>query len=587
MDELYNELIEELNRKIHSAKKKYTEKLNIRLAYLKISDLYNQFQIQLRNSEELSKYPEVNFDSSDFEKWKNAFDIVGINITDAEMIGLFTSFKKMNYFNSADEKMIPVIRELVDYKNSYNYIKSFFESFQIPIENFIVNKSVSEASVMEEAKYLEQLTSTREMLGEHGFTETMSKEKLEKIFSTIDKMLYVTEKTPNRLADQYKLLIVYKALLQDKALHKVSVKRIDKPIEEIKEKTIEEEQQEAKIVVEKDPEVEEEKFTIDDYIAMLPIDFYDEESKNNFFNAFEEILNDKGKLDEMLSFAREFCKKQEVEMKKYKLPIDNYHDRKELLTKMFNTEDLGNYDGNYDDFKTALLVMQELSELSDNSEDDTLSILSLLAILYDKDLIDLNDGINYVNEDEEKQVEVLEEVVEEAFNPFTKPIFILDPDVFENSVSSTNMELRDRKKIASIMRDLIEDTNLGSRHPYSDRLATSAAVLKKYGVMVAKKGGKTRTYFAPIKNDNNEVVANIVILPCVTSKDKKYHTNEEVDTARMLENNSARFNKLKEMILHDVDSPLLDKEKEIANKLIKKLTGGISKDKTHEGGVIR
>lgn len=576
MEDLYNDLIEELGRRIRIRKKDYLERVERREIAARIQTILDNHSRGV--------YPEIGIDTDAAEAFKQILGRARVQISEEDYDTLLTAFKKMNYYNKADKEIFPIISKRADYINTLSIIDTFFSTYSNILSYYSLKITVPESDLLARAKDIERFVYARKLLGENGFTEVMSKEKIDKLFAAIDAI-------DNDRVDQYKTLILYRALIQDKALHKVSVKRADKPIEDMTAKTIEEEQVEAHVIDEVKPVESDEDFTIDDLSEMLFLDFQDENTKKEFFDAFDKLINDKTKLNEMLDVAKEFCNEQMELMKKYNLAIDTYDERQKTVHEYFNSDAYKNEFGDsFIYFKNALWIMQELSELNEDINldgEDKLSILSIFASLYAVDRVELKDGLKFVDDEDDDFVEVLEDddlVQENREN--TKKIYFLDPDVFESAVSGANMDLRDRKKIATIMNDLIDDTNLGSRHPYGGNTTESAATLKEFGAWVAKKGGKTRAYFSPIKNSDNEIVANIVILPCVTSKDHKKLTNEEIDAARLLQNNRDRFNELKSIILQDINSPLLDGENAVTDRLLGELNNKLSKSKS-EGGVKR
>jgi hypothetical protein len=310
-------------------------------------------------------------------------------------------------------------------------------------------------------------------------------------------------------------------------------------------------------------------------------------------------------MDRMFTIIRDFCNDQIRELEQMNLGynLDNYDDRSKVLSEYFKGNESILFGDKFIYYKNALLMMQDLEDLSkgkdlttnslantiDISSEDKYTLLTLFGSLYTIERLERNKENEMVYEDEEIETledETLEDETIDLDSLNNKKLYILDPDIFSDLVDSSSMDLKDRKKIASIINGLLEGEKTKVGHPYAGFMDNSSAVLKEYGVWVTKKGGKTRMYYAPIKNSNNEEIADIIVLPYVTSKDRKHITNEQVDSANILVKNKDRFMKLKESIIHNIDSPLLEEENNRTRELLKNLNDKISKNKV-SGGAVR
>ncbi len=600
VNEVYQEIIEEFRRCIRKSRKAYDEKLSKREE--------SSFLSTILDGHKQKNYPEIEAYSKDYETFKRVLLKTNINVSDKYILTVIDAFKTMNYFNKAEKEILSRLMTTTHYTQTDMIINRFYDSFSNYFNSYIQKTWVSKSEVLEEASYIEKLLESLSFLGQESFTEIMDEAKIEKVFSGIDALQLGEER-----ASEYKAIILYKALLQDKALHndkelyKVYDKGTDSVID-ILPPTIEigeEDLEDTKIIDEKITLEKEEKFNNDDLIDLLDLKLDDEENKKRFFDSFDLIINDKERMDRMFTIIRDFCNEQKVELEKMGLGynLDNYDDRSKVLSDYFKGNESILFGDKFLYYKNALLMMQDLDDLSNGKDlttktlansiditgEDKYTLLTLFGSLYMIERLEREKENEMGYDDEEIETledESLEDETIDLDSLNNKKIFILDSDIFKDIVDSSNMDLKDRKKVASMINGLLEDEQSKIGHPYAGFMDNSSAVLKEYGVWVTKKGGKTRTYYAPIKNSNNEVVADIVVLPYVTSKDHKHITNEQVDAANILIKNRDRFMRLKESIIHNVDSPLLEDENNKTRELLKNLNDSISKNKTN-GGAVR
>ena len=596
----YQEIIEEFRSRIRKSRKSYDEKLLMREEASFISTLLEDFNKK--------QYPDIHFDSRDYEILKRVLLNNNSNITDDYIVTVLESFRAMNYYNTAEKELLSRLMVTSYYTRTNEVINSFLEDYSNYFNFFVQKKWVSKNELLEDASYIEKLLESLSFLGQEGFTEIMDDDKITKVFNGID-ILQLDED----IANKYKTIILYKALQQDKALrndkelYKVYVKGKDNPIN-VLPSTIEieeEELEDTKIINEKIILEEDETFDNDDLIDLLDLKIEDEEDKKKFFDSFDLIINDRDRMDRMFTIIRDFCNDQIRELEQMNLGynLDNYDDRSKVLSEYFKGNESILFGDKFIYYKNALLMMQDLEDLSkgkdlttntlantiDISSEDKYTLLTLFGSLYMIERLERNKENEMVYEDEEIETledETLEDETVDLDSLNNKKLYILDPDIFSDLVDSSNMDLKDRKKIASIINGLLEGEKTKVGHPYAGFMDNSSAVLKEYGVWVTKKGGKTRMYYAPIKNSNNEEIADIIVLPYVTSKDRKHITNEQVDSANILVKNKDRFMKLKESIIHNIDSPLLEEENNRTRELLKNLNDKISKNKV-SGGAVR
>lgn len=563
-EQLYQELIIEFDKKILSRKKMFDEKLKAKESKKILNSLIKSYNNK-------NNYPDIEENSEDAEKLKNALTSAKIQISSEEYSLLLKTFKKMNYYAAAIETT-PMIKEMTDYKKTEVIISEFFKS-GIPMMNrFIIKKSqITESESVDEAKYIEQMISVRTLLGTEGFTEVMDQEKLAKIFRVIDNF-------DIPIGIDYKLAVITKALEQDYNLQKLSVRRISKPIEEAITKTIEEEQKEEHLVVEKE---EVEVFSNDDLADVLDLKLEDED-KNTFFNYFDNIFNNKSKLKEMLNFANEYWKEISIKITEIGLDVSDYQNRKTALMNYFNKDQENILGDDYLTFKNAINIKQCLDEIEKNNDIDKLSALSIFSDLYKSNLIYIeNDEIAFYNDNIEELEELEEEadLNEEDLKINKKlPLLFLDPEGFIKETSPQKMGKEHRKKIYEILKSLMEGEYTGVKHLYHGYSGRSATILNKNNVNVAKKGGKTRCYYTPVKNSENEIVANILILPAVTSKESK-RINEERDAANMILNNQAEYDRLRNVIQSDNGGMIIIEQEEIADKITNEMAENLRSEK--------
>lgn len=572
IEKTYSEFIVELDRQINNVRRNYRAKIEQR-ALVKILNT-------LRDQHMQGIYPNIEPNSKEANRLKKAFAMANAVVSEEEFEHLILCFQKQNYFKEAMQEL-PMISELDAYKENVEEIDKFFADKYNRIYHFIVHRGhVREADIMELAKNIEQLTSIRSLLGEEGFTAPMNQEKIDRIFRIIDFI-------GSPASIDYKIAILHKAVEQDYNLHKVSVNRIEETIEEMNEKTIEEEQIEAEAVEEEIPEVEE--FSDDDYAIMFDLDFETDDDKEYFFNIFNTIYGSDSKTRKMVAFAERYWKEMAPEIKEFGLTINNSESCINALQNVFTDEHAEEFGENFYTYKSAILIKQNLEAILMDYECDKLSCLGIFIELFNSGKIKIDEnGITFTNEVEEPVEEIEEEeeldFEEDQLNIDKKiPLFFIDPQGFVNDTQPKSMGKEYRKKVYSILKDLMEDNNLGSRHSYSESTGKDSHTLSEYGVIVAKKGGKTRCYYIPIKNSNNEIVANILVLPYVTSKDSKTFNDEKRIVANMLPNHREDIDYLKDIVARN-DLIAISAQEEISDQIISDMASSLRQEYV-QGGV--
>ena len=559
-EQLYKEFIIEFDKKIISRKEKFDKKLEIKESKRILNSLISSYNNK-------KNYPDIDVNSVDAEKLKKALNFAEILISSEEYLELLKAFRKMNYYANAIETT-PMIKEMADYKKTEAIIENFFKSGKPIMEHFIIKKSqITEAEAVEEAKHIEQMISVRTLLGFEGFTEVMDQDKLARIFRVIDDF-------DIRIGIDYKLAIITKALQQDYNLQKLSVRRISKPIEVAITKTIEEEQKEERLIVEKE---EVEVFSNDDLAEVIDLNL-EGEDRDTFFTYFNNIFSNKSKLKGMLSFAREYWKEISIRITELGLDVSDYQNRQTALANYFNRDQENVLGDDYLIFKNAIRIKQCLDEIDVNNDIDKLSALSIFSDLYKSNLMYVeNDEIVFDNDNVEELEEI--ELNEEDLKINKKlPLLFLDPKGFIKETSPQKMGKEHRKKIYEILKSLMEGEYSGVKHPYNGYSSHSSSILNKNNVNVAKKGGKTRCYYTPVKNRENETIANILILPAVTSKDSK-RINEERETANMILNNQAEYDRLRNFAGTDNGGMIIIEQEEIADRIITEMAENLRSEK--------
>ncbi len=114
----YQEIIEEFRSRIRKSRKSYDEKLLMREEASFISTLLEDFNKK--------QYPDIHFDSRDYEILKRVLLNNNSNITDDYIVTVLESFRAMNYYNTAEKELLSRLMVTSYYTRTNEVINSFF-----------------------------------------------------------------------------------------------------------------------------------------------------------------------------------------------------------------------------------------------------------------------------------------------------------------------------------------------------------------------------------------------------------------------------------------------------------------------------